>query len=68
LPSLSLFAAAAGVRRALATLKSRNSLKAIEPDLLPLEDYYELVGLAEMVAREEQYDLQAQALRERAKT
>jgi methylisocitrate lyase len=68
LPSLSLFAAAAGVRRALATLKSRNSLKAIEPDLLPLEDYYELVGLAEMVAREEQYDLQAQALLERAKT
>jgi methylisocitrate lyase len=68
LPSLSLFAAAAGVRRALATLKSCNSLKAVEPDLLPLADYCELVGLATMVAREEQYDLQAQALLESTNT
>jgi methylisocitrate lyase len=62
LPSISLFAAAAGVRRALATLKRTNSLKAVEADLLPLEDYYGLVGLAEMVEREERYDRQAQAV------
>ena len=67
LPSLSLFAAAAGVRRALVTLKSRHSLKAVEADLLPLEDYYQLVGLAEMVAREEQYDQEARALLEAAR-
>jgi 2,3-dimethylmalate lyase len=67
LPSLSLFAAAAGVRRALATLKSRHSLKAVEADLLPLDDYYQLVGLAEMVAREEQYDQEARALLEAAR-
>ena len=64
LPSISLFAAAAGVRRALATLKRHGSLQAVEADLLPLENYYELVGLAEMVEREERYERQAQALLE----
>jgi 2-methylisocitrate lyase-like PEP mutase family enzyme len=64
LPSISLFAAAAGVRCALAALKRHNSLKAIEADLLPLEDYYALVGLVEMVAREERYDQDAQTLLE----
>jgi methylisocitrate lyase len=62
LPSVSLFAAAAGVRRALAALKRHNSLKAVEADLVPLEDYYALVGLAEMVAREERYNQEAQTL------
>jgi methylisocitrate lyase len=62
LPSLSLVAAAAGVRRALQGLKQHNALKAVEGDLLPLEDYYELVGLAAMVAREERYDQEARSL------
>jgi 2-methylisocitrate lyase-like PEP mutase family enzyme len=64
LPSISLFAAAAGVRSALATLKRHGSLQAVEADLLPLEDYYELVGLAAMVEREERYDREAQTLLE----
>jgi 2-methylisocitrate lyase-like PEP mutase family enzyme len=64
LPSISLFAAAAGVRRALGSLKRHHALKAVEADLLPLEDYCALVGLAEMVEREERYDRQAQALLE----
>jgi methylisocitrate lyase len=66
LPSLSRFAAAAGVRRALAGLQRHHALKAVEGDLLPLEDYSQLVGLAEMVAREERYDQEAQALLQRS--
>src|SRR6185295_17704281 len=61
-PSLPLFAAALGVRTALRTLKSKNSLSACTDQVLTLEEYYELVGLKPMLAREEAYDKAAAAL------
>ena len=61
-PSLALFAAAQAVRNVLRILKRENSLTATFDHLLPLEDYYGLVGLKEQVAREEAYDRAAAAL------
>ncbi|MGB6534365.1 MAG: isocitrate lyase/phosphoenolpyruvate mutase family protein, partial [Xanthobacteraceae bacterium] len=66
-PSLALFAAAYAVRKVLRILKRENSSTATFDHLLPLEDYYELVGLNAMLASEENYDNAAAALaRERA--
>ena len=62
MPSLALFAAAQGVARVLAKLRRNNSLAGLEDDLLPLGDYYELVGLPSLLAREESCDLAARAL------
>ena len=61
-PSLPLFAAALGVRNAIRTLKSKNSLSACQDQVLTLEEYYDLVGLKPMLAREEAYDKAAAAL------
>jgi 2,3-dimethylmalate lyase len=61
-PSIALFAAAHAVRNVLRTLKRDNSLTATFDHLLPLDDYYELVGLKGMLAREENYDQAAVAL------
>jgi methylisocitrate lyase len=61
-PSLALFAAAQAVRNVLRILKRENSLTATFEHVLPLEDYYELVGLNEQLAREEGYDTAAAAL------
>jgi methylisocitrate lyase len=61
-PSLPLFAAANGVRAALRTLKSKNSLSACNDLVLTLDDYYDLVGLKPMLAREEAYDTAAAGL------
>src|SRR6478735_6071066 len=61
-PSLPLFAAALGVRTALRTLKSKNSLSACQDQVLTLEEYYDLVGLKPMLQREETYDKAAAAL------
>jgi 2,3-dimethylmalate lyase len=61
-PSIALFAAAKAVRNVLRILKSENSLTATFDHLLPLEDYYELVGLKPLLAREESYDQTAAAL------
>src|SRR5580704_14874753 len=55
-------AAAHAVRNVLRILKRENSLTATFDHLLPLEDYYELVGLKAMLAREESYDNAAEAL------
>src|SRR6202047_2626457 len=55
-PSLPLFAAAAAVRGVLGTLKRERSLAPCQDRLLPLDDYYELVGLKALLAREEAYD------------
>jgi 2-methylisocitrate lyase-like PEP mutase family enzyme len=55
LPSTALFAAVAGVRRAMAGVKRTGSLRAVQADLIALEEYYELVGLDEMSRREESY-------------
>ena len=66
-PSLALFAAARAVRDVLRTLKRGNSLAPCQDHLIPLDDYYELVGLKPMLAREESYDQGAAALaRQRA--
>jgi len=66
-PSLALFAAAQAVRDVLRTLRRGNSLAHCQDHLIPLDDYYELVGLKPMLAREESYDQGAAALaRQRA--
>jgi methylisocitrate lyase len=61
-PSIALFAAAQAVRNVQRILKRENSLTATFDHLLPLDDYYELVGLARQLAREESYDQAGAAL------
>jgi methylisocitrate lyase len=61
-PSIALFAAAAAVRNVLRILKRENSPTSTYDHLLPLEDYYQLVGLKEQLAREESLDKAAAAL------
>jgi 2,3-dimethylmalate lyase len=61
-PSLLLFAAAQAVRSVLGTLKRERSLAPSQDWLLPLDDYYELVGLKALLARVEAYDRAAAAL------
>lgn len=61
-PSLPLFAAANAVRNVLRILKNEGSLTPTFPHLIPLEDYYDLVGLKAMLTREESYDTAAAAL------
>jgi methylisocitrate lyase len=61
-PSIALFAAANAVRNALRMLKRDNSLKNVNNDLIPLDDYYALVGLKPLLAREEAYDKAAAML------
>jgi methylisocitrate lyase len=61
-PSIALFAAANAVRNVLRILKRENSLTATFHHLLPLDDYYELVGLNAMLTREENYDKAGAAL------
>jgi 2-methylisocitrate lyase-like PEP mutase family enzyme len=61
-PSIALFAAAQAVRNVLRILKRENSLTATFDHLLPLDDYYELVGLKALLAREESYDKAAAVL------
>ena len=61
-PSVTLFAAAHAVRHVLRALKRDNGLSNVGGDLLPLDDYYALVGLKEQMAREERYDKEAAAM------
>jgi len=61
-PSVALFAAAQAVRDVLRLLKRGNSLAPCQEHLIPLEDYYELVGLKPLLARVESYDQAAAAL------
>jgi methylisocitrate lyase len=61
-PSLPLFAAAQAVRGVLGILKRERSLAPCQDRLLPLDDYYDLVGLKALLAREEAYDRAAVAL------
>ena len=61
-PSVALFAAANAVRNVLRLLKRERSLDPCQEHLIPLEDYYDLVGLKPMLAREESYDQFASAL------
>ena len=46
----------------LRTLKRGNSLAPCQEQLIPLDDYYELVGLKALLEREESYDNAAAAL------
>jgi len=62
LPSVSLFAAAQGVRQALEQAKRERSLGGLGDRLIPLDDYYRVVGLGEQNAREQRYDETAAAL------
>jgi methylisocitrate lyase len=61
-PSLPLFAAANAVRSVLRLLRRDNSLSACQEHLIPLDDYYDIVGLKDLLAREESYDKAAAAL------
>jgi methylisocitrate lyase len=61
-PSLTLFAAAQAVTRAMRDLKQDGSLARANAHAMPLEEYYALVGLNEQVAREEGYDRAAAAV------
>ena len=61
-PSVALFAAAQAVRHAMGSLKRDRSLAALGDHLIPLPDYYELIGLKAQLAREETYDRAAAAL------
>src|SRR6266478_1334666 len=61
-PSVALFAAANAVRNVLRLLKRDNSLAPCQEHLIPLDDYYALVGLKPLLAREEGYDKAAAAL------
>jgi methylisocitrate lyase len=61
-PSVAVFAAAQAVRQVVATLKRDRSLAGISDQLMPLPDYYELIGLKAQLDREESYDHAATAL------
>src|SRR5438876_928448 len=61
-PSVALFSAANAVRNVLRLLKENDTLAPCQPHLIPLEDYYGLVGLKPLLAREEAYDKAAAAL------
>jgi 2,3-dimethylmalate lyase len=61
-PSAALFAAAQAVTRVMQMLKRDRALDGIMDDLIPLDDYYALVGLKPLLGREESYDVAARAL------
>src|ERR1700724_2390827 len=61
-PSVALFAAANAVTNVLRILKSKNSLGPCQEHLIPLDDYYDIVALKPLLAREESYDKAAAAL------
>ena len=62
LPSLTMFAAAQSIRKALRGIKRDKSLAKVDADLIALADYYELVGLGRQLAREKSYDEAAAAI------
>lgn len=55
LPSLALFAAAQAVSRAFETLKRDQSTRDVLKTLMPLDDYYQIVGLNALAEREAAY-------------
>ena len=62
LPSVTLFTAMAAIKNNLATLKRENSLAAIAPSLFPLEEYFELTGLHQLLAQQKNYEEAARSL------
>ena len=61
-PSVALFAAAQAVRNAMTALKRDRSVATLGSSLMPLPDYYDLIGLKAQLAREEAYDRAAAVL------
>ena len=51
-PSAALFAAVGGVTRAMQALKREGSFAAVENELVPLDDYYDLVGMKQYSSSE----------------
>ncbi len=62
MPSISLFAAAQAVREVLESLSSTESLAAVEPKLMRLEDYNRLVGLDQSFENEAAFRDEAKRL------
>ncbi len=62
LPSLTMFAAVQAVRKALRGVKRDRSFANVDADLIPLAEYYELVGLDTQLAKEKGYDEAAAAI------
>jgi methylisocitrate lyase len=62
LPSLTMFAAVQAVRKALRGIKRDRSFANVDADLVPLAEYYELVGLDTQLAKEKGYDEAAAAI------
>ncbi len=61
-PSAALFAAAQSVRSLMTALKRDNGLHAAGDSMIPLEDYYALVGLPQQLDRERRYDAAARGI------
>jgi len=62
MPSIALFAAAQAVGTALRDLAASQSLATVEDRLMPLEEYYALVGLDDAQAAEERFQAEAARL------
>lgn len=62
MPSIALFAAAQAVGTALRDLAASQSLATVEDRLMPLEEYYALVGLDEAQSAEERFQAEAARL------
>jgi hypothetical protein len=50
------------LRKVLRLLKSNDTLAPCQEHLIPLDDYYDVVGLKALLTREEAYDKAANAL------
>ena len=61
-PSVALFAAANAVRNVLRLSSASNSLAPCQEHLIPLDDYYDLVGLKRSAGARGSYDKAAAAL------
>jgi len=66
-PSAALFAATGAVTRAMQALKRDKSFAAVNPQMQPLKDYYDLVGLDRQIETEENYLKAARAIAARRK-
>jgi 2-methylisocitrate lyase-like PEP mutase family enzyme len=55
LPTLAIFAAAQAVSRVMRQVRLDNGLDGVEDALMPLSEYYELVGLERELAAEQKY-------------
>ncbi len=56
LPSALLFAAVQSVTQALETIKSDGSIGTLGDQVIGLEEYYDIVGITDMLEREQRYD------------